>query len=612
MQSVAIPETGQLSASSINFNVGNSYNVTLSTGMLSGNLIGTGSAISLTANNSNITLGNITASNSVAVTANGNILASTPANTAISSPSIALTATGGNIGGNTTGTTALLANSGGTSGLTLFFNATTVSSNGGVVNISDTSAENLIVNNNNPSSSNAAVSATLAANGNIYAGPSVGPAITSPTISLTAAGNIGGNSAGTTAFQVYSNSSGVGLNLTASGNVVNILDSLNESISVGTCNINNSFTLASTGNGTITFNNNVGGANCTLIDINAAGAGNILDAGPGTYALNAPTGTVNLLTATGRIGTPGLRVNCIALSANTAGTNVAAGDDSVHINDLATSTVTLNASSGGNGSNDNFTFVTTSNIIIAGNVTGNTVFIATTSGASGSITVNSTASVGNYTVGGHSTTSLLAYGSGFIEDSGSGTNVVQGNTLNFSSLNNGQIGAPGLRVIGDVINANTSGQVHLNNIGTQPVTFTGVTGGAGLFQVLSSSAITVTGAIAAPSVFVEVTSGNGGITIDSTVGSIAAGTVYTQVIANGGGTITTGVGGLIQGASIIVSSVSGSVGTSGSAVAIAGNSSAGANENITLNAGTGLINVSNTFTGTGTVTLAGASARYFS
>ena len=185
---------------------------------------------------------------------------------------------------------------------------------------------------------------------------------------------------------------------------------------------------------------------------------------------------------------------------------------------------------------------------------------------------------------------------------------MQGNTINISSLNGGQIGDPGLRVIGDVINANSSGQVHLNNIGTQPVTFTGVTGGAGLFQVLSSSAITVTGAITAPSVFLEVTSGNGGITIDSTVGSLLSTGTSTQVITNGSGTITTGSRGLIQGAAITVSSASGSIGTANTPVAIAGNSSAGTNESVMLNAGGGVINVSNAFTGTGTVTLASAAA----
>ena len=95
------------------------------------------------------------------------------------------------------------------------------------------------------------------------------------------------------------------------------------------------------------------------------------------------------------------------------------------MNDLAASTVTLNASSAGN-TTGNFTFVTTSNIVINGNITGNTVFIATTAGANGAITVNADANVGNYSAGGNSVTSLLAYGSGHISDSGPGTNVVQG------------------------------------------------------------------------------------------------------------------------------------------------------------------------------------------
>ena len=112
--------------------------------------------------------------------------------------------------------------------------------------------------------------------------------------------------------------------------------------------------------------------------------------------------------------------------------------------------------------------------------------------------------------------------------------------------------------------------------------------------MLSNSAMTVTGPINAPNtVFLEVISGNGGITIDSSIGTT---TSATTVVASGSGAVVTGTGGLIQGSSVTVSSVGGNVGSSGSPLLTAGN-------NLTLNAG-GSMNVSNSYSGAVTLTSA--------
>ena len=101
-----------------------------------------------------------------------------------------------------------------------------------------------------------------------------------------------------------------------------------------------------------------------------------------------------------------------------------------------------------------------------------------------------------------------------------------------------------MRIVADTINANSSGNVHVNSLGVNPVTFASVTGGASFFQVLAKSAITVSGPINSPNaVWLEVISGSGGITINSTVGTSSS---NTTVITDGPGTIMTGAGGLIR------------------------------------------------------------------
>ena len=124
----------------------------------------------------------VAAGNTLNVTANsGNIMGTG----AFAAPNVNLTAIGGNItqDGTTSGA-AVLVNSGGVSGLTLFASATQVSGNGGTINLSDTAAESVTLNNSsNPI--RADNSFQLTANQDILASSSGSLAIRSLNILLT-------------------------------------------------------------------------------------------------------------------------------------------------------------------------------------------------------------------------------------------------------------------------------------------------------------------------------------------------------------------------------------------------------------------------------------------
>ena len=225
--------------------------------------------------------GVVSASNSLSATSNAGSITGSGT---FQAPNASLAATGGNIGANAAATSALLVNSGGTGGMNLSVQATQASGSGGVVNISDANAEDVILSNAS-SPSSAAVSFTLAANGNIYANTAANTAISSPVIALTATGgNIGGNAGATSALLINSGGTG-GISLTTSGNTVDLSDTSAEAVSLGLNTANNSFSLAANGN--VTFNNNVGSAGATAINVVTSSGGFIEDAGPGSYALNA-------------------------------------------------------------------------------------------------------------------------------------------------------------------------------------------------------------------------------------------------------------------------------------------------------------------------------------
>src|SRR5262249_22733384 len=151
-------------------------------------------------NSEPITLSNSTAVNNAAVaytlTAHGNILVTTPANTGLTSPTISLKALGGNITADGTATGGhFQVNSGGTSGLSLFAKATTVSSAGGAVNILTTNSEAVtLANDTSPLS--ATVSFTIQDQGSLQASTASNTAIVSPAVSITmntGSGNVGGD-----------------------------------------------------------------------------------------------------------------------------------------------------------------------------------------------------------------------------------------------------------------------------------------------------------------------------------------------------------------------------------------------------------------------------------
>ena len=184
-----------------------------------------------------------------------------------------------------------------------------------------------------------------------------------------------------------------------------------------------------------------------------------------------------------------------------------------------------------------------------------------------------------------------------------GTNVVQGYTVNLSqtaSAGAAGIGSPGLREMCYVSQDYSTGNVHINVLGSQAVTFQSVVGGGNFFQVLANGAITVAAGanIYAPNtVLLEILpngpGSNGNITINGVIGTTAS---TTQVIAGGSGNIVEGAGGLIQGASVTASTLGGTLGSSGAPLAVSGG-------NLTLNSG-GAMYVSNSYSGN--VTLANA------
>ena len=477
-----------------------------------------------------------------------------------------LAAVGGNIGANAGATTALLVNSGGTSGMNLSVLATQVSGSGGVVNISDANAEGVVLSNAS-SPSSAAVSFTLAANGNISVNTAGNTAISSPVIALTATGgNIAANTGATTALLVNSGGTG-GINLSTVGNAINLSDTSAEAVNLGTNTANANFTLGAHGN--VTVGNSVGSSSCTAVSLTTTGANFIEDAGSGSYGVTGSS--VVLSTASGQIGTPGFRVNCTSLAVNTTG--------NVHVSNSGTATLAINASSG-----NSLAITSNGTMDINGNVTGSTsVTLQTAAGSNGNIII--AANVGTY--GANTTTTLVTDGSGKIADAGPGTNVVQAHLLNIASTT-GNIGSPGLRTIADEINCTTGGNVHLNNIGTGPVTFLSVTGGGSFFQVLANSTITVTQPIFAPNtMLLSVVSGNGSIIINGPVGTTSS---STSVSVEGTGSITTGTGGVIFGSTVIVNNPFGNIGSSTTPLSIAGN-------NVSVNAVTGLVNVANSIGG---------------
>ena len=430
----------------------------------------------------------------------------------------------------------------------------------------------------------------------IYDGPfypNYNPTLTQYSSTINCNSGTGQLSASSINFNV-GNSYNVTLNsgvlsgtLTGSASAIN-LRANNSSVTLGSISATN-LTLVAAGGVTVT--DNVGGSNCTSINITTQGAGSITNAGAGTYALEA--NSVTLTSTSGNIGA--IRVDCTTFAGNTTG--------NLRVNDLAVSTVTLNASSAGSGSSNTFTFVTESNIVINGNVGGYTTVVETLAGNNGSVTINPTANVGLWLPGQQNTTSILAQGTGAIQDGGAGTNVVQGYTVNLSqtaSAGAAGIGSPGLREMCYVSQDYSTGNVHINVLGSQAVTFQSVVGGGNFFQVLANGAITVAAGanIYAPNtVLLEILpngpGSNGNITINGVIGTTAS---TTQVIAGGSGNIVEGAGGLIQGASVTASTLGGTLGSSGAPLAVSGGS-------LTLNSG-GAMYVSNSYSGN--VTLANA------
>ncbi len=555
--------TINLTANGSSSTIGNSSSYTLTADTMS---LSQGSGNIVISGNNTVQMGGSGSNNlilsglgtSLTLSTAGNI---TDANTSnsLSAPRLSLSSISGSIG--SSGTPISINNNG--NGITSLY----ASAPSGTVHLTDTASENVTLTTAaTTGASIAGTSFTLSIAGNILQDTAGSTAISSPIISLTATnGNIADNAGATSPLIVNSDGTG-GVTLALSGNNVNISDTTAEAVTLNASNIATSFTLAANGN--VTVGNNVGSGTCTLASITTTGSNFIEDAGPGSYQLTAST--IDLITPTGQVGTPGFRVDCTTLAVNTTG--------NVRVNNTGTATLAVNASSG-----NNLTIVSNSTMDINGNVTGNSVTLQTSAGSNGSIVIAS--NVGTYA--GNTTVSLFTDGSGNIQDAGPGSNVVQAHLLNIASTT-GNVGSPGLRTIADEINCTTGGNVHLNNIGSNPVTFLAITGGGTFFQALANSTITVTQPIFAPGqMLLSVVSGNGNIIINAAVGTT---TSTTSVSVEGSGSITTGVGGTIYGSTVIVNDPYGNIGSMSTPISIAGN-------HVQLQAINGLVNASNSIGG---------------
>lgn len=267
-----------------------------------------------------------------------------------STGTLALSAVGGNIAGNANLTSPFLVSSGGSGGLSIVVNATTVAGLGGAVNLSDSNAETITLVNNS-SALSAMASFVLRANGNIRASTLANTAVVSPNIALTATnGSIGTSDSG----PLRLNNVGGGLQLFASatgtssgqGNVW-IVDnsSSSEAVTLSASAASVLFSLTNT-SGAINLNgiltaptvllstispgpNNSGNINLDTFVVNAStsatlsagGSGNIIQSGAST-SINSPSIILSASTFGGVAGNIGSAAAPIVIGNTFAGAGV--------------------------------------------------------------------------------------------------------------------------------------------------------------------------------------------------------------------------------------------------------------------------------------------------
>jgi fibronectin-binding autotransporter adhesin len=417
-------------------------------------------------------------------------------------------------------------------------------------------------------------SATYAAGGSagsVTVSSSLGDPSTS-SISLSAAGTGSVTGTGLLTASGVTLSSGTGAiggktalklasqDITANGGgQVNLTDSMGATL-FGSGSTNSSFALSAAGNistggsvtasttvslittatnGSISIGGQVGSATATLATVTAKGTGSITDQIESVFPIEATT--VNLTTTSGSLGSGAnpLEVQATSLSALTTG--------NVNISNIGTGTLTL---TGGKSTNA-FT------VFSAGNI--NTGKVALTSASV--INFITTANNGNIAVGasqGGTKTlgiTLQAEGSGAITEV-KGVKLTTTSTVNMVSTS-GSIGTAALPMVevAPSISFNTggTGAVFATNSYTKATTLQNSSAGDG-FTLTSG-----TGGLTVNSISTTNATGAGNITLTATGGAITTVAATTQSTADGGITInnTSTKGTITFGANSTVSSLAG-------------------------------------------------------
>lgn len=485
------------------------------------------------------TTGNIQAANVVIETTAGDRSITLNSNVGLSTGSVRITANGA---GNVTGTGTIAGSS--VSVLSQTGNIDIITAAGGLT--VNTGGANVEVDNTgdlNLGQSSAGTSLSVASQGSI----STSGAIAAPNVTLTttapgSANIIIGSVVGFNGGTVDISAGGIGsIIVSGAGSLVG-----------------NNLTLT-TQDGNITLSGNLGNANATVV-IDAGGTGDILQSTGSISGL-----TVTLSADAGDIGTTLLPIN-IATSTFTA--NSTAG--SVFLSH--TGALTLGA---GNGAGVTFQLTNAGLLTIGANVSAPQIDLRTTN--NNNIAVSAT--IGATSAG--TVTTLNAGGKGNIVQASPGA-LVRGATVNLLS-GTGNIGSPvnNIRTSATNLSITTStsgGNAYVTE--TDAVTLqtssVGATSTSSALRLTANGQITITGTVTAPSLTLQTT-GSNNIQIAANVGSP---TGVTTILTGGSGNISTVGLFNVQGASVVLASTTGDIGTMATPVRTAGT-------NLSANTGAG-------------------------
>lgn len=381
-----------------------------------------------------------------------------------------------------------------------------------------------------------AVQLTTSGSGNISG---AGTLITSGTGSVTLAMGSGNLGSATTPLKINTTNLDVSMSGTA-----------------GLINVSNAwasgpvkFGIAAVATGAVTlvsaapaqFTDVISGSSVTIKSVGAnsfggaitasTGAVSITESGSGdsTFAGNISAGTSVSITAVGAASLQTVTASNGAINITTKGTTTISkltGSGAVTVTQTGGGLLTMGASLAGTTLS-----ITTSGL---GITTTGPVSAAT------SVTLKNTGVAGGIIVGANLSSATLvtltASGTGTISDAGSGSYVVQAPSvvLNTGSSAGSGIGASwrpndALRVNTSGLAANSTGLININNLGTVALTLTGANCNNQLFQLFSASPVVITPTLAnASQIYVDASSGTGGITLN---GTALGGTTNTSLVA---------------------------------------------------------------------------------